>query len=82
MKDAASKPRGDKDKSAPSSGYRNVSELESSVDVQCVYETIMGQTVVSFELVNGYERTTNDNATYLVEKVRLDTASSLMRLVD
>ncbi|KAM5539996.1 hypothetical protein V8D89_006328 [Ganoderma adspersum] len=49
MKDTASKPR-DKDKSAPSSGYRNLSELESSVDVQCVYESIMGQTAVSIPL--------------------------------
>ena len=49
MKESVSKPR-DKDKSAPSSGYRNLSELESHVNVQHVYETVMGSTAVSLPL--------------------------------
>ncbi|PIL30702.1 hypothetical protein GSI_06870 [Ganoderma sinense ZZ0214-1] len=49
MKDTAPKPR-DKDKSTPTTGYRNMSELESSVDVQCVYETVLGQTAISLPL--------------------------------
>nr|VWP02452.1 Structural maintenance of chromosomes protein [Ganoderma boninense] len=49
MKDTAPKPR-DKDKSPPSSGYRNMSELEGSVDVQGVYDTIMAQTSISLPL--------------------------------